>query len=54
MKQKDFSFMDFYDEIIKQKCQKNIMNPCGNQAVTALIVRHGYVPICDQCLGEGK
>ena len=50
MKQKEFSFIDFYKEITEQKCQKNIMNPCGNLAVTALIFRHGYLPICNLCL----
>lgn len=52
MKQKEFSFIDFYKEIIEQKCQKNIMNPCGNLAITALISRHGYLPICNDCLGN--
>ena len=52
MKQKEFSFPKFYEEIISQKCLKNPMNPCGNQAVTGLITPNGYLPICESCLGK--
>jgi hypothetical protein len=52
MKQKEFSFPKFYEEIISQKCLKNPMNPCGNQAITGLITPNGYLPICESCLGK--
>jgi hypothetical protein len=50
MKTKEFSFIQLFEEVTSNKCQRDFYKPCGSQAETGLLTPNGYIPICFECL----